>query len=76
MASKGWIKLSNFRIPLTHRIKLRMARYVFLGRIKTSYHYDTDSVIITAEFSGDKLGRVINELSALIKEWEKQNNHT
>ncbi len=76
MASKGWIKLSNFKIPLTHRIKLKMARYVFLGRIKTSYKYNTDSVLITAEFDGNMLGRVINELSGLIKEWEKQNSQT
>lgn len=76
MASRGWIKLNNFKIPLTHRIKLRMAKYVYLGRIKTSYQYDTDSVTITAEFTGDKLGRVINELSGLIKEWERQNNQT
>jgi hypothetical protein len=76
MASRGWIKLNNFKIPLTHRIKLRMAKYVYLGRIKTSYQYDTDSVTITAEFTGDKLGRVINEFSGLIKEWERQNNQT
>jgi|GEM_PF-3580014 hypothetical protein len=76
MTSKGWIKLNNFKIPLTRRIKLKMARYVFLGRIKTSYQYNTDSVLITAEFRGDKLGRVINELSELLKEWEKQNIQT
>ena len=76
MASKGWIKLSNFKIPLGYRIKLKMARYVYLGGIKTSYRYDTDSVLITAEFNGDKLGKVINEFSGLIREWEKQNNQT
>lgn len=76
MASKGWIKLNNFKIPLSYRIKLKMASYVYLGRIKTSYRYDTDGVLITAEFNGDKLGKVINELSGLIREWEKQNNQT
>lgn len=76
MSSKGWIKLKNFKIPLTHRIKLKMAKYVSAGKIKTSYQYDMGGVTITTEFTGDKLGKVIDELSGLIKEWEKQNNQT
>jgi len=73
LTSKGWIKLKNFKLPLKHRIKLKFAGLVFMGKIRAGYRYSGDSVTIYVEFDGNMLERVVDELRELMEEWEKQN---
>ncbi len=70
MTSKGWIKLKNFRIPLYYKMKLKLANYIFMGKIKTRYYCKDDTTLIEAKFNGDKLPLVLNELSKLLKKWK------
>jgi hypothetical protein len=74
MSSTGWIRLKKFNLPFTYRLKYRLSGPLTLGKIKTSYRYHQDSVLITIEFDGESLKTVLENLSELLREWGRQNN--
>jgi len=73
MSSIGWIKLSNFEVPLSKKIKYRFSSLATLGRIRAKYRNNGDgSVTIYVEFDGSQLERVTGELSVLINMWNRR----
>jgi hypothetical protein len=74
MSSTGWIRLENFNLPLSLRIKYSLVNLLAGRRIRVQYRNHSGDTLIRVEFDGEYLNRVLSELSSLLKEWGRQNN--
>ena len=72
MASRGWIKLNDFNLPLSKKIKYRVSSIATLGRIKANYKCDGGSTVIDVVFDGTMLDKVTSELVTLINLWNEK----
>ncbi len=73
MSSSAWIRLNNFKLPLSLRLKCILARVFRYGGIRPRYKCGANSVYVEVEFSGEKIDMVLEHWKGLIREWAKQN---
>ena len=74
MPSRAWLRLENFKVPFSLRVKCMFARLLTLGRIKPDYRCHNTSVSLKVEFEGEYLELVVEHFRRVIREWGKQNN--
>lgn len=67
------MRLTNFRMPFSYKVRCKLSRLLTLGKVKASYRYYQDNVLIRIEFDGAYLVTVLQRLSQLLKAWGRQN---
>ncbi len=73
MASAGWVRLKGFRFPMSYRVRCRMARLLTLGKVRASYTYYPNSVLIRIEFDESRMETVLEHVRRILREWGRQN---
>ncbi len=73
MGSSGYVRLEEFKFPLAYRIRCKLARFLTGGKIRATYEYRPDSVLISIEFHESQMETVLGHVTKIIKEWGRQN---